>query len=938
MKYLSAFLCGLLVFTWACDKDENPVGGATIAPSAKLTTHGDDRLSPPQGLTVAIIGQQGDRADLAFSWDRVSFANEYRLQLKSSLADDYRSSYRVIGQQYTIMKAASLNMAHSWRVMAIDDEYADSEWTEQEFIVKLNRDGELVVARPGEQELAVVASDALYCRDAELWISYCSTWGDLPGGGCGSIAACSGGAYHITRVISDTTFVALNPSEYGWIRFPQELPNAIYQRWVHPKYSGFGDASAYADPTHPDQLGLVQYPQRLQVGVRSSDGSAVYKTLVLYGFPTESGFGTSEGSITVEPETEVNTPVAPPTPDPVVPDSTPVNPEPDPKPEPEIPATEPDPVVPDPEPEPIAPEPDLEIPSDPESEPQVPEAVITPPKNPEPADPEPEVIVSDPNPEPVVTPPVVPDPPPVTVDPEPESEPENEAPVESEDDPNDSQELVDILKDTQVDVNIPVVPVVVVTFDPPSQVEPQFETAASTLEDETKKDDQPVPGVDNNDPPPVEFVSFGVEVYEGPQFDYAASSVTEDEWQHPHPHPDPNDCGPNGGGFGGGFTQLNRGRIPYPDDNTGYLNGGKPFFAGSDCMPYINHMGGFFPDELVGSDGRPTLSGNALIDAVKNEVLYAPKPEVASGTKGSSDCQPDANWTGSGINPCDDIFYCNGVTQRQALNERTKAQKNQKIWFICDNKGTATGTDDEWIEQGGRTACSGVPGGAGWPTLAADVRTEMERLDGLGRLHVSENTVWERWREDGCPQTGFKSGYFYASRNPSYVDSKNQPVDTSTLSPSERRSELRKRGALETLSIEGARIFTRTYGYKPINQPVEQRTETFAIFTFKRSCTTPGNPNYVNSAGESDPQASVNRCEQGYGLSYKYYTAFDADGEGGNRPSASQVGTGFGAGAQISEQRYPCIGSGAVMRAYMLSSKGDYDIDPNKSSASITCP
>ena len=144
--------------------------------------------------------------------------------------------------------------------------------------------------------LESVASDSLYCRDADLWTEYCTTFGNLPNGGCDAIANCGGallGASSVMAIVSDTAWVQFNPADYGWIRFPLSTSGSgrdvSFQRWVHPKYSGWGDASLYGDPAPPELIGLVKYPYRPLGGMK----------VTLYGFPCEGkncAWGTSSSS------------------------------------------------------------------------------------------------------------------------------------------------------------------------------------------------------------------------------------------------------------------------------------------------------------------------------------------------------------------------------------------------------------------------------------------------------------------------------------------------------------------------------------------------------------------------------------------------------------------------------------------------------------------
>lgn len=507
MKFL---VFSLLLFLVSCTEDKSPVG--LVTPSGKLTT-GDSQLRSPGNLSVTAQQGDGERVDLVFAWKPVSRAKGYHLQIKSSLDDYKQSPYKAMGNTYTIRGAASLNIAHDWRVRAINDNWDDnSEWSAQTFVVRKDHNDALIIVDPSEIMLSPIASDAIHCRDVELWTAYCSIW-DLPNGGCDAIKGCGTGA--VSVIISDTTWVALDPSDHGWIRFPQTKLNAIYQRWVHPKYSGFGDASLYDDPTSPEELGLVQYPMRVQVGVRESDGSPIYDTYVLYGFPSESGFGVSTGVPVVEPEV-VESPAPEPTPEPPAPDPE-STPEPEPVDPPEVvppaPEPEPEPVIPEPEPESTPPE--VVVP-DPEPEPVIPaqpDTVATDP--PEVVEPEPDPVIPDPDP---VDPPEVVAPDPPSVQPEPEPEPEAVSP-EPEPDPVDTDpEPEPVIQDPEPEV------VPIAQHTPPVAVQDPPETAASSVVEEKEE-----AGIEKEEPPaapsdPPVPVLFSFVVVEGRTFETAAST------------------------------------------------------------------------------------------------------------------------------------------------------------------------------------------------------------------------------------------------------------------------------------------------------------------------------------------------------------------------------------------------------------------------------
>ncbi len=123
--------------------------------------------------------------------------------------------------------------------------------------------------------LVPVASDSLYCRDAAFWRGYCRHWGELENSGCERIATCQDGEpTSVAVIVSDTAWVAADPSAHGWLRLPPKDPSRFRQRWIHPHYVPWNTPQAYEEPLPPEQLGLVEYPFR---------GSRFLR--ILYGFP-----------------------------------------------------------------------------------------------------------------------------------------------------------------------------------------------------------------------------------------------------------------------------------------------------------------------------------------------------------------------------------------------------------------------------------------------------------------------------------------------------------------------------------------------------------------------------------------------------------------------------------------------------------------------------
>ena len=166
-------------------------------------------------------------------------------------------------------------------------------------------------------ERVPVASDSLYCRDAVFWRSYCDRWGnDLAHGGCEAISACAeGDTFGVAAIVSDTAWVAINPSSHGWIRVPQKRQSSRFQRWIHPHYANWTVDAYYDAPAPPDSIGIVTYPFRTAKGKRT-----------LYGFPSEPFRGVFIAAKSEQPE--------PPAPRPEPPAPPPEDPEPPPEPGP----------------------------------------------------------------------------------------------------------------------------------------------------------------------------------------------------------------------------------------------------------------------------------------------------------------------------------------------------------------------------------------------------------------------------------------------------------------------------------------------------------------------------------------------------------------------------------------------------------------------------
>ena len=161
-------------------------------------------------------------------------------------------------------------------------------------------------------ELVPVASDSLYCRDAVFWQSYCDRW-NLAHGGCEAIATCAeGDTAGVGAIVSDTAWVAINPSSHGWIRVPQKYPVTRLQRWTHPHYANWPVEAHYDAPAPPDSIGIVTYPFRTARGKRT-----------LYGFPSEPIRGIFIAAEAEQPEP----PAPPPLPDPPGPPQPPEPPE-----------------------------------------------------------------------------------------------------------------------------------------------------------------------------------------------------------------------------------------------------------------------------------------------------------------------------------------------------------------------------------------------------------------------------------------------------------------------------------------------------------------------------------------------------------------------------------------------------------------------------------
>ena len=223
-------------------------------------------------------------------------------------------------------------------------------------------------------ELHPVASDSLYCRDAEFWRGACRYWGELEQGGCEAVATCAeGDTAGVAVIVSDTAWVSFNPSDYGWLRMPQRTSDFYLQRWTHPNYVSWwsswderdGDTTHYEDPTAPEELGLIYTPSR-------KSGFSKQNLFKLIRGISDS-WGTSVGAQVSTPTPDPN-PEPEPEPEPVPPPDPNPEPEPQPKPEPQ-PTPEPEP-EPEPTPEP---EPEPTPPPTPEPEPEP-----TPPPTPEP--------------------------------------------------------------------------------------------------------------------------------------------------------------------------------------------------------------------------------------------------------------------------------------------------------------------------------------------------------------------------------------------------------------------------------------------------------------------------------------------------------------------------------------------------------------------------